>query len=107
MIAVLLDQNFAYTADKDTDPFSRTVRDKLQLDENAPSADLVARLLKRQRVLVTVLGLSELNQVTQSSIRPGNADFSANALVVTSRVEEALGGIGKTLIQPLGMKGKS
>ena len=99
MIAVRVGPDFAYTAEKDADPFTRTVRDKLQLDEEAPSAELVTRLLKRQRVLVIVLGLSELNGPTQSSIQPGNADFPANALVVTSRVEEALGGTSKTVIQ--------
>ena len=99
MIAVRVTQNFAYTAEKDADPFTSTVRDKLQLDEEAPSAELVARLLKRQRVLVIVLGLSELNEPTQSSIQPSHADFPADALVVTSRVEEALGGATKTVIQ--------
>jgi HEAT repeat protein len=103
MIAVLLDQNFVHTVGKDSDPFTQAVRDNLQLDmdEEAPSLDLVARLLKRQRVLVVVLGLSELDPTTQSSIQPGNADFPANALVVTSRVHEALGSTGNTVIQPV------
>jgi HEAT repeat protein len=100
MIAVLLDQDFVYAAAKDADPFTRVVRDKLQLDEEPPSVELVTRLLKRQRVLVIVLGLSELNQMTQSSIRPDHADFTGNALVVTSRVKETLGSIAKTVIQP-------
>jgi HEAT repeat protein len=99
MLAVLLEQDFIYTADKDTDPFTRTVRDKLLLDETAPSAELVVRLLKRQRILVIIRGLSELSRQTQSSIQPGNADFPANALLVTSRVEEALGGIDRTVIR--------
>jgi hypothetical protein len=100
MLAVLLEQDFVYAADKDTDPFTKTVRDKLLLDETAPSVELVGRLLKRQRVLVIIRGFSELSQVTQSSIQPGNADFPANALVVTSRIEEAFGSVGKTVIQP-------
>jgi hypothetical protein len=99
MIAVRVEQNFAYSAEKDTDRFAKTVRDKLQLDEEAPSAELVTRLLKRQRVLVMVLGLSELDEPTQSSIQPGNSDFPANALVVTSRLDEALGGANKTVIR--------
>jgi HEAT repeat protein len=99
MIAVRVGPNFAYTAEKGSDQFTSTVRDKLQLDEEATSPELVTRLLKRQRVLVLVLGFSELSQMTQSSIQPGNADFPANALVVTSRVEEALGDTAKTVIQ--------
>ena len=99
MLAVQVGQNFVYAAEKNTDPFTRTVRDKLQLDEETASPELIARLLKRQRVLVIVLGFSELNEPTQLSIQPSNADFPANALVVTSRVEEALGGASKTVIQ--------
>ena len=99
MIAVRMEQNFTYTAENDMDPFTRSVRDKLQTDEDAPSVELVARLLRRKRVLVVVIGFSELNQPTQSSIQPGSADFPANALVVTSRVEETLGGTAKTVIR--------
>jgi len=99
MIAVRVGQYSPHTTDKDADPFTCTVREKLQFDEEATSTELVTRLLKRQRVLVIVLGFSELNEPTQASIRPGNADFPASALVVTSRVEEALGGVGKTVIQ--------
>ena len=99
MIAVRVTQNFDYTAEKDADPFLSTVRDKLQLDEEAPSVELVARLLERQRVLVIVLGLSELNDSTQSSIQPAHADFSANALLVTSKIEKALGGATTTVIR--------
>jgi HEAT repeat protein len=99
MLAVLVGQNFVYAAEKNTDPFTRTVRDELQLDEETASPELIARLLKRQRVLVIILGFSELNEPTQLSIQAGNADFPANALVVTSRVEEALGGASKTVIQ--------
>jgi HEAT repeat protein len=101
MIAVLLEKNFVYSADKDSDPFVRTVRDKLQTDKDAPSMELVARLLKRQRVLAVVLGLSEMNQATQSSIQPSSTDFAANALVVTSGTKEALGSVGTTIIQTL------
>lgn len=99
MLAVQVGQNFVYAAEKNTDPFTRAVRDKVQLDEEAVSTELIARLLKRQRVLVIVLGYSELNESTQSSIQPGNSDFPANGLVVTSRVEEALGGASRTVIQ--------
>ncbi len=99
MIAVQLGENFVHAADKITDPFTRAVCDKLQLDEETASTELIARLLKRQRILVIVLGFSGLNEPTRSSIQPSDANFSANALVVTSRVEEELGGTSKTVIQ--------
>jgi len=104
MLPVLLDTDFAYKAEKDSDPLVKTVRDKLYalLDEGAaPSEELVEHLLERRRVLVIVDGLSERSQETQSSLRPGAADFRANALVVTSRVEEELGGVHRTIIRPM------
>jgi len=99
MLAVEVGENFDSAAEKNTNSFTRAVRDKVQQDEEAVSTELIAHLLKRQRVLVIVPGYSELNESTRSSIQPGNPDFSSNALVVTSRVEEALGGASETVIQ--------
>jgi len=99
MLAVQVGVNLDFAAAKNTDSFTRTVRDKLRLDEEALSTELVARLLKRHRILVIVPEFPGLNAPTQSGIQPGNSDFPANALVVTSRVEEALGAASKTVIQ--------
>ena len=38
--------------------------------------------------------LSELGEATRDAVRPGRADFPANALVVTSRYREKLGNAG-------------
>jgi hypothetical protein len=101
MLPILLEEDFVYKADKDTDPFTKTVRDKLQLAGAAASQDLVVRLLKSKRLLIIVNGFSELSQDTQSMIQPSQADFPANALIVISRVRETLGGISKTEIEPV------
>jgi HEAT repeat protein len=101
MLPILLEEDFVYKADKDTAPFTKTVRDKLQLAEVAVSQDAVAHLLKSKRLLVIIHGFSELSQDTQSMIQPSQADFPANALIVTSKVREGLGGVSKTEIGPV------
>lgn len=101
MLPVLLEEDFVYKADRDTDPFTKTVRDKLQLAGAVVSLNLVVRLLQSKRLLVIVNGFSELSQDTQSMIQPSQADFPANALIVISRVRETLGGISKTEIEPV------
>jgi formylglycine-generating enzyme required for sulfatase activity len=63
--------------------------------------EFLKKLLQRQRVLVIVDHLSEMGEATRSQINPQLADFPAKALVVTSRLEESLGGLSKTVIKPL------
>ena len=70
-----------------------------QADPIAP--ELLEKLLHRQRVLVIVDHLSEMGEATRRQITPQLADFPAKALVVTSRLEEALGGLPKTVLKPL------
>jgi hypothetical protein len=81
MLPVLLDGDFAHTPGKDTDPFTETVREKLLSGEAAASQELVLQLLRRQRILAIIVGLSDLDDETRSSVRPADPDFPANALV--------------------------
>ena len=66
-------------------------------------AELVEKLLHRQRILVIVDHLSEMGAPTRQAIAPHLADFPAKALVITSRVEEQdrLGSLPKTILRPL------
>ena len=50
-------------------------------------------------------GLSELNEPTRKKLRPVDPEFDANALVVTSRLEESLDGVTKTVIHPHRIQG--
>lgn len=71
-------------------------------DQPQPIAsELLEKLLQRQRLLVIVDHLSEMGEATRKQIKPHLADFPAKALVVTSRLEESLGGIPRTVIKPL------
>lgn len=65
------------------------------------SAESLEKLLQHQRILVIVDHLSEVNKMTRSQVKPELADFPVKALIVTSRVEETLGGIPKSTLQPL------
>jgi len=100
MLPALLQENFTYTAEKDTSPFINTVSEKLQiLDLEPPPEEVLLRLLRRKRLLVIVDGLSELDEETRTIIRPASPDFRADALLVTSRKEETLGGVRRTMIK--------
>ncbi len=66
-------------------------------------AELVEKLLHRQRILVIVDHLSEMGTPTRKAIAPHLADFPAKALVITSRLKEQdrLGSLPKTTLRPL------
>lgn len=56
-------------------------------------------------MLVIVDGLLEMSQATRNKIRPVNPEFAANALLVTSRLEESLDGVTKTILHPVRVQG--
>ena len=47
-----------------------------------------------------------MSEATRQEIRPGQPEFPANALVVTSRPEERLGGVSPTTVNPLRIQGQ-
>ena len=71
----------------------------------APPAELVARLLKRRRILVIVDGLSEFNAVARNLVRPDDANWPVNALVLTSRMDEKPAGPDCAVIKPMRIEG--
>jgi NACHT conflict system protein len=66
---------------------------------------LVEKLLRRKRVLVIVDHFSEMSEATRNAIHPRLSSFAVNALIVTSRNEEPLGGMSTTTLQPLRITG--
>jgi HEAT repeat protein len=69
------------------------------------SVELLEELLRRRRILVIVDHLSEMNEATREQINPERPGFPAKALIVTSRLEENLGGVTRTVLRPLRVKG--
>ncbi|MCF3578515.1 NACHT domain-containing protein [Planktothrix agardhii] len=63
------------------------------------SEELLEHLLRERRLLVIVDGYSEMRPATRNKIKPELPSFVANALILTSRNDESLGGVNKTIIQ--------
>jgi len=84
------------------------IRGRLQnlLNASEPiSEEFLEPLLKQRRLLVIVDGLSEMSQMTQRLIHPEHPKFPVNALLVTSRIEEGLGGVNRTVLKPMRVAG--
>ncbi|MBV6625603.1 MAG: HEAT repeat domain-containing protein [Rivularia sp. (in: Bacteria)] len=66
---------------------------------------LVENLLRQRRILVIIDHFSEMSEATRKQIRPASGNFPANALIVTSRLEESLDNVPKTTLKPLRVSG--
>ena len=108
MVPVLIehDLDFAVAPGKEplTEAIRRQLQDLVEVPESIPEA-LIERLLRQRRVLVLIDHLSEMSKATRDKIQPAMPHFLANALIVTSRMEEPLGGVTKTVIRPLRVAG--
>lgn len=108
MLPVLIEQELDFKLPEEKSPFREAIRGQLQalIDASEPINDeFLERLLRQRRILVIVDRLSELSEETRQEIRPGHPDFPANALIVTSRVEETLDEVPKTTVKPLRIEG--
>ncbi|MEP0916204.1 HEAT repeat domain-containing protein [Leptolyngbya sp. DQ-M1] len=108
MLPVLIEQELDFKLPEEKSPFREAIRGQLQalIDAADPLCDeFLEKLLRQRRILVIVDRLSELSEETRQQIRPGHPDFPANALVVTSRVEETLDEVPKTTVKPLRIEG--
>jgi hypothetical protein len=98
MLPVWLDEDLP-PADGGGDPLVMAVHDHLPAVRGTPSEALVIALLRRRRVLVEVMNLSERGEATRAALRPRRPDFAVNALVVTSSSDEALGGARRSILR--------
>ena len=108
MLPVLIEQAMEPKDKEHPRPFTDAIRGELRAlthEENPIPEELLLRLLQRRRVLVIVDHFSEMPEATRQEIRPGQPEFPANALVITSRLEEQLGGVPPTTIKPLRIQG--
>jgi hypothetical protein len=104
MLPVLLDQELECGEKNSLQRLTDAIGRKLQILVDEPSPipyELLEQLLRQRRVLVIVDHLSEMSEETQRGIQLAARDFSVNALVVTSRIEESLGPMQKSVIIPL------
>ncbi|MGL5062020.1 MAG: HEAT repeat domain-containing protein, partial [Microcoleus sp.] len=108
MLPVLIEEELNIKVAEGKQPFIEAIRGQLQdlTDTAEPiSEELLQQLLKQRRILVIVDHFSEMSEQTRTAIKPGMPDFSVNALLVTSRLQEDLDKVTKTTIKPLRIAG--
>ncbi len=104
MLPILVEQELDFKVAEGKQVFLELIRGLLKnlVDAQKPvSEEFLEQLLIQQRLLVIVDHFSEMSSATREQIRPELPGFPVNALIVTSRMEESLGGVNKTILQPM------
>jgi len=102
MLPILIDQELSDEAGNQQQVLMEAIHGQLRdlIEAVKPiSEELLEHLLRERRLLVIVDGYSEMRPATRNKIKPELPSFVANALIVTSRSDESLGGVNKTMIQ--------
>jgi hypothetical protein len=108
MLPVLIEQELDLATSEGKSPLLATIQGQLQDLTNTSqpiSEEFLERLLRDRRILVIVDHFSEMSEATRKEIRPESPNFPVNALIVTSRFEENLGHVTKTIIKPMRIAG--
>ncbi|NEO52262.1 MAG: NACHT domain-containing protein [Okeania sp. SIO3B5] len=96
MLPVLIEKEIDNTGDG-IKPIMEAIMAEIQelIDNEQMIVDelLVKQLLRQRRILLIVDRYSEMSQATQEKFNPDPKEFPANALIVTSRIEEDFRGI--------------
>jgi HEAT repeat protein/cation transport regulator ChaB len=103
ILPVLLEHDFEYASPSGGPVLLDAIRGELTnlLGLERPlDRDWLRHLLRRRQVVVIIDSVSELSEATRRAIGFGHPEFPVNALMVTSRVREELGGIQHNTIQP-------
>jgi HEAT repeat protein len=102
MLPILIDQELSDEAGNPQQVLMEAIHGQLRdlIEAVKPiSEELLEHLLRERRLLVIVDGYSEMRPATRNKIKPELPSFVANALIVTSRSDESLGGVNKTIIE--------
>ena len=102
MLPILIDQELSDETGNQQQVLMEAIHGQLRdlIEAVKPiSEELLEHLLRERRLLVIVDGYSEMRPATRNKIKPELPSFVANALIVTSRSDESLGGVNKTIIE--------
>ena len=102
MLPILIDQELSDEAGNQQQVLMEAIHGQLRdlIEAVKPiSEELLEHLLRERRLLVIVDGYSEMRPATRNKIKPELPNFLVNALIVTSRRKESLGGVNQTIIQ--------
>lgn len=105
MIPILLEHDFVETGD---DALRKEILAQCcdLIDANVPiSHALLQALLAQKRLLLLVDGMSEMNEETRNAILSGITRIPTNAVIFTSRSDETISELNKTVIKPTTIKG--
>ncbi len=108
MIPILIEEELDSKVAAGKHPFFEAIRGQLKSITNHPTPiaeELLQKLLQQRRILVIADHFSEMAETTQKEIDPNAADFSINALVVTSRLDSTMGKANKNTLHPLRIEG--
>ena len=103
MLPVFLNGDIDLEVEQGENVFLEVIRGRLTrlIDQpDAPSTDMVASLLKNRRLLVIVDSFSEMSERSRQAIQLISPRFQVNALLLTSRLEETLQAVEKTIVVP-------
>jgi len=107
VLPILIEEPFEVTADG-LGSLRDAIYGKIQALVESLADDeeeLINELLKKRRILVIVDRLSEMPKHVQALINPTDVGWKINALLVTSRKEETLGGVGVAALTPCRLDG--
>jgi hypothetical protein len=102
MLPILIDQELSDETGNQQQVLMEAIHGQLRdlIEAVKPiSEELLEHLLRERRLLVIVDGYSEMRPATRNKIKPELPSFVANALILTSRNDESLGGVNKTIIK--------
>lgn len=109
MLPILIEQELELDGNKEFGSiFLKAIGSQLRalIDEREPLAeDFIIQLLRQQRLLVIIDGFSELGAPSQKTYLEGIKDVPVNAVIITSRINESLPYLSKTVIKPHRIRG--
>lgn len=108
MLPILLEKELPLRSDKTPAPLMTAIKGQLEdlTNTSEPISDeWLAQLLKKRRLLVIVDHLSEMSEATREQIHPDLPEFIINALIVTSRDENSISEVNRSVLQPIRIEG--
>lgn len=108
MIPVLIEPDLQLQTKGTNESLLIVIRDQLRVlvdETDSIPLELLRQLLKKQRVLVIIDSLSEMDETTRADILLGIIGLPVNATIITSRLNETLNGLPKNIIRPLRIEG--
>jgi HEAT repeat protein len=107
MLPVLIEQELNGSEQKPHEVLKLAIQGYIQdvTQEESISDEFLRELLKNRRILVIIDHFSEMSLITRDKIHPELAHFPINALVITSRTKETLGGVNRNTLIPQSIEG--